>query len=75
MRSPLPDERTAASRGSERKGPPNGGRNGSRIAVDGDELASRLESFRSYLLLLARVQIDGRPTRGFQRVDAMVDGT
>ena len=27
---------------------------------DGDELAQRLESFRSYLLLLARVQIDAR---------------
>jgi hypothetical protein len=30
------------------------------MAEDGDELARRLESFRNYLLLLARVQLDGR---------------
>ena len=30
------------------------------MADDGDELARRLESFRNYLLLLARVQLDGR---------------
>jgi RNA polymerase sigma-70 factor, ECF subfamily len=30
------------------------------MADDGDELAWRLESFRNYLLLLARVQLDGR---------------
>ena len=29
------------------------------MADDGDELARRLESFRNYLLLLARVQLDG----------------
>jgi RNA polymerase sigma-70 factor, ECF subfamily len=30
------------------------------MADDGDELARRLESFRNYLLLLARTQLDGR---------------
>jgi RNA polymerase sigma-70 factor, ECF subfamily len=30
------------------------------MADDGDELARRLESFRNYLHLLARVQLDGR---------------
>jgi RNA polymerase sigma-70 factor (ECF subfamily) len=30
------------------------------MADDGDELAGRLESFRNYLLLLARAQIEGR---------------
>jgi RNA polymerase sigma-70 factor (ECF subfamily) len=30
------------------------------MADDGDELAQRLESFRSYLLMLAKVQIAGR---------------
>ena len=30
------------------------------MADEGDELARRLESFRNYLLLLARVQLDGR---------------
>jgi RNA polymerase sigma-70 factor, ECF subfamily len=30
------------------------------MANDGDELAPRLESFRNYLMLLARTQIDGR---------------
>ena len=30
------------------------------MSDDGDELARRLESFRNYLLLLARVQLEGR---------------
>jgi RNA polymerase sigma-70 factor, ECF subfamily len=30
------------------------------MANDGDDLVRRLESFRNYLLLLARVQLDGR---------------
>jgi hypothetical protein len=30
------------------------------MADDGDKLAQRLESFRNYLLLLARVQLDDR---------------
>ena len=30
------------------------------MANDGDELARRLESFRNFLLLLAKVQLEGR---------------
>ncbi len=30
------------------------------MAENGDELAQRLESFRNHLLLLARVQVEGR---------------
>ena len=33
------------------------------MSDDGDELARRLESFRNYLLLLARVQLEGRLPR------------
>ncbi len=44
------------------------------MADDGDELAQRLESFRNYLLLLARVQIDGR-LRGQLDPDDVVQQT
>jgi RNA polymerase sigma-70 factor (ECF subfamily) len=44
------------------------------MADDGDELARRLESFRSYLLLLARVQLDGR-LRGQLDPDDLVQQT
>jgi RNA polymerase sigma-70 factor, ECF subfamily len=44
------------------------------MADDGDELAQRLESFRNYLLLLARVQIDGR-LRGQLDPDDLVQQT
>jgi RNA polymerase sigma-70 factor (ECF subfamily) len=44
------------------------------MAEDGDELARRLESFRNYLLLLARVHIDGR-LRGQLDPDDLVQQT
>jgi RNA polymerase sigma-70 factor (ECF subfamily) len=44
------------------------------MADDGDELAQRLESFRNYLLLLARLQIDGR-LRGHLDPDDLVQQT
>jgi RNA polymerase sigma-70 factor (ECF subfamily) len=44
------------------------------MAEDGDELARRLESFRNYLLLLARVQLDGR-LRGQLDPDDLVQQT
>jgi RNA polymerase sigma-70 factor, ECF subfamily len=44
------------------------------MADDGDVLAQRLESFRNYLLLLARVQIDGR-LRGKLDPDDLVQQT
>src|SRR5262249_33404639 len=44
------------------------------MAEDGDELARRLESFRNYLLLLARVQLDDR-LRGHLDPDDLVQQT
>jgi RNA polymerase sigma-70 factor, ECF subfamily len=44
------------------------------MADDGEELAQRLESFRTYLLLLARVQLDG-PLRGQLDPDDLVQQT
>jgi RNA polymerase sigma-70 factor (ECF subfamily) len=44
------------------------------MADDGDELAQRLESFRNYLLLLARVQLDDR-LRGQLEPDDLVQQT
>ena len=44
------------------------------MADDGDELAQRLESFRNYLLLLARMQLDGR-LRGQLDPDDLVQQT
>jgi RNA polymerase sigma-70 factor (ECF subfamily) len=44
------------------------------MAEDGDELARRLESFRNYLLLLARVQLDGQ-LRGQLDPDDLVQQT